>query len=83
MCGVVGWRRKLEKREKAAQNQYLAADETLEKRTDAKLLEKTSWYKENNKRKLENKESKYQYNPPSKKRKRGQQQGNKLNDMVN
>ena len=77
-----GGRRKLERREKAGQNQYLAAEETLEKRTDDKLLEKTSWYKENNKRKLENKESKYQYNPPSKRRKRGQQQGNKLKDMV-
>ena len=47
VCGVVGWRRKLERREKAGQNQYLAAEETLEKRTDDKLLEKTSWYKEN------------------------------------
>ena len=80
VCGVVGWRRKLERREKAGQNQYLAAEETLEKRRDDNPLEKTSWYKGNNKRKLENKESKYQYNPPSKKRKRGQQQGNMKKD---
>ena len=58
VCGVIGWRRKLERREKAGQNQYLAAEETLEKRTEDKLLDKTSWYKENNTRKLENKESK-------------------------
>ena len=43
--------------------------ETLEKRTEDKLLEKTNWYKENKKRKLEDKESKYSYHPPSKKRK--------------
>ena len=42
MCGVVGWRRKLERREKAGQNQYLEAKETLEKRTEDKLLEKTT-----------------------------------------
>jgi hypothetical protein len=71
VCGVVGWRRKLERREKAGQKQYLEASETLEKRTEDKLLEKTSWYKVDNKRKVENQESKFQYNPPSKKRKLG------------
>ena len=49
---------------KAGQNQYLEAKETLEKRTEDKLLEKTTWYKGNQKRKLENKNRKYQYNPP-------------------
>ena len=44
VCGVVGWRRKLERREKNGQGQYLLAEETLEKRTSDKLLEKTSWY---------------------------------------
>ena len=71
VCGVVGWRRKQERREKAGQNQYLEAMETLDKRTSDKLLEKTSWYKDNNKRKAENEESKYQYNPPTKKRRQG------------
>ena len=42
VCGVVGWRRKLERREKAGQNQYLEAKETVEKRTEDKLLEKTT-----------------------------------------
>ena len=32
-------------------------------------LEKTSWYKENTKRKIEDRESKYKYQPPTKKRK--------------
>jgi hypothetical protein len=36
-------RMKLERREKAGQKQYLEASETLEKRTEDKLLEKTSW----------------------------------------
>ena len=45
VCGVVGWRRKLERREKNGQGQYLLAEETLEKRTNDKLMEKTSWYK--------------------------------------
>ena len=43
VCGEVGWRRKLERREKAGQNQYLEAKETLENRSDNKLLEKTNW----------------------------------------
>ena len=59
VCGVVGWRMKLERREKAGQKQYLEASETLEKRTEDKLLEKTSWYKVDNKRKVENQESKF------------------------
>ena len=59
ICGVLGWRRKLERREKAGQKQYLEASETLEKRTEDKLLEKTSWYKVDNKRKVENQESKF------------------------
>ena len=50
VCGVVGWRRKQERREKAGQNQYLEAMETLDKRTSEKMLEKTSWYKDNKKR---------------------------------
>jgi hypothetical protein len=37
VCGVVGWRRKLERRELAGQKQYLEAKDTLEKRTDDKL----------------------------------------------
>jgi hypothetical protein len=73
VCGVVGWRRKLEIREKAGQNQDLEASETLEKRTDTQFLEKTNWYKENKKRKLEDQKSKFKYTHPAKKRKRGQQ----------
>ena len=42
VCGVVGWRRK---RQKRGQNQYLEARETLEQRTNDKLLEKTNWYR--------------------------------------
>jgi hypothetical protein len=69
MCGVVGWRM-----EKAGQNQYLEAKETPEKRTEDKLLEKTTWYKGNQKRKLENMNSKNQYNPPAKKKRKSQQE---------
>ena len=70
MSGLVGWRRKLERREKRGQNQFMEAGETLEKRTKDQLLEKTSWYKPNEKRKAENSESRFQYNPPNKKRRR-------------
>ena len=42
MCGVVGWRRKLERRENAGQKEYLEAKDTLEQRTEDKLLEKTT-----------------------------------------
>ena len=54
----------LARREKSGQDQYLEAKETLEKRTNDKLLENTSWYKENSKRKIEKQVSRYQYNPP-------------------
>ena len=75
VCGVVGWRRKLERREKQGQRQYLEAMETLEKRTNDQLLEKTNWYKGDKKRKRENMESKFKYNPPpTKRRKRVHQQ---------
>ena len=60
MCGVVGWRRKLERREKEGQKQYMEAKDTLAKRTEDKLLEKTTWYKGDKKRKLDNKTSKYE-----------------------
>ena len=52
----------------------MEAKDTLEKRTEDKLLVKTTWYKGNQKRKLETKNSKFQYNPPAKKRRKGQQQ---------
>ena len=38
---VVGWRRTLERREKEGKKKFLSASETLEKRTDNKLSEKT------------------------------------------
>jgi hypothetical protein len=44
-------------------------------RTDAKLLEKTTWFEGNAKRKLENKQSKFQYQPPSKKRRKEKKRG--------
>ena len=72
VCGVVGWRRKLERREKQGQKQYLEAQETLEQRTEDKLLEKTSWYKGDKKRKRENEESQFKYKaPPTGKRRKG------------
>jgi hypothetical protein len=69
VSGVVGWRRKLERRLKAGQKEYLEARETLDKRIDAHLLEKTNWYKGGKKRKVENKNRQFQYNPPSKRMK--------------
>jgi hypothetical protein len=70
VCGVVGWRRKQERRRKQGKNQYLEAWETLEQRTRDKLLEKTTWYKTNQKRKAENDDSEFQYTPVKKKRKK-------------
>ena len=66
VCGIVGWRRKLERRENEGKGQYLAAKDTLARRTEAKLLEKTTWFKGNEKRKQENRDSKFQYQPPAK-----------------
>ena len=76
VCGVVGWRRKQERRRKQGKNQYLEAWETLEQRTRDKLLEKTTWYKTNQKRKAENDDSEFQYTPLLKKRKRKQGNSN-------
>ena len=42
----MGWRRQLERREKTEQGQYLEAKDTLESRTEAKLLEKKLGLKE-------------------------------------
>jgi hypothetical protein len=75
ISGVIGWRRKLERREEAGQKQYLEAKETLEARTDAKLLEKVSWFKGNSKRKLANQKSKFQYQPPAKKMRKEKKEG--------
>ena len=70
VCGVVGWRRKLERREKKGQAQFREAKDTLEERSRAKLLEKTSWYKGDKKRKADDEASKYKYTPPTKRRKK-------------
>ena len=61
VCGIVGWRRKLERREKRGQDQFLEAGDTMEDRARSKLMEKTSWYKPDKKRKAEDEESKFQY----------------------
>ena len=74
-CGIVGWRRGLERRQRRGQDQYLEAGDTLEERARKKLLEKTSWYNPDLKRKAEDAASKFKYNPPGKKRKH--QGGNK------
>ena len=67
-CGMVGWLRKLERRKKRGEGQYLSARMTLADRDEKKLLEKTSWYKEDGKRKRENEESQYQYQQTKKTR---------------
>ena len=75
ICGVLGWRRKLERKEKEGVKQYQEAKDTLAVRTDAKLLEKTTWYKGNAKRKMENKNSKHQYQPAAKRRRKDKKKG--------
>jgi hypothetical protein len=62
-CGIVGWRRHLERREKRGQGQYLGAEETLEARERKKLLEKTNWYKPDTRRKEEDEASQFKYKP--------------------
>ena len=69
-CGVVGWRRHLERRQKRGQGQYLEAGDTLEDRERKKLLEKTNWYKPDKRRKEDEAASKFQYKQVGKKRKR-------------
>ena len=77
VCGIVGWRRKLERRQKKGQAQYLEAKETLEKMAKEKLMEKTRWYKVDKKRKLENEQSRFKLDPPAKRRRKGKQEETK------
>lgn len=72
---MLGWRRKLERKEKEGVKQYQEAKDTLADRTEDKLLEKTIWYKGNAKRKMENKNSKHQYQPPAKRRRMDKKKG--------
>ena len=72
----------MERREKDGDKQYQEAKDTLANRDDAKLLEKTTWYRGNLKRKKENQESTFQYRPATKRRKKdakikGEKGGNK------
>ena len=60
----------MERKEKNGGKQYKEAKDTLEARTAAKLTEKVTWYKGNMKRKKENTESKFQYQPATKRRKK-------------
>ena len=53
---------------------YCRAKDNLASRTEAKLLEKSSWFRGNSKRKQENLESKFQYQPPAKRMRKRKQQ---------
>ena len=73
-----GWSKEDGKEEKGGGKQYQEAKDTLATRTDAKLLEKVTWYKGNMKRKQENRDSKFQYQPAKKRRrKKAKSQGGK------
>ena len=54
----------------------------MEQRTNDKLLEKINWFKTNQKRKAEDNESKFKYNPPVKRRKKGSQQNKVMKNQV-
>ena len=49
----------MERRQRRGQHQYLEAADTLEERERKKLLEKTNWYKPDEKRKAEDAASKF------------------------
>ena len=48
--GVIGWKRKIQRREREMQGFYRHGRATLKSRNKKKLLEKTSWYKQKRKR---------------------------------
>ena len=45
VAGVLGWRRKIQRRKKEGSNFYRTANSTLAKRCKKKLTEKSTWYK--------------------------------------
>ena len=49
-CGVVGYRRKVMRRDREGRGFYRHARSTLRQRNKKKLLEKTTWYREKRKR---------------------------------
>jgi hypothetical protein len=49
-CGVVGYRRKVMRRDREGRGFYRHASSTLSQRNKKKLLEKTTWYREKRKR---------------------------------
>ena len=49
-CGVVGWKRKVERREREGRGFYRHAKATLKHRNKKKLREKSTWFKEKRKR---------------------------------
>ena len=48
-CGVVGWRRKIQRREREGRGYYRHAKSTLAGRNKKKLLEKVTWFREKRK----------------------------------
>jgi hypothetical protein len=52
-CGVVGWRRKVERRERKGRGFYRLAKSTLAQRNSKKLTERVTWFRKKRKRKDE------------------------------
>ena len=68
--GVVGWKRKIMRREREKQGFYRHGKSTLKARNKKKLLEKTTWYREKRKRDDEGEEEEMQL--PTRKMSRGE-----------
>jgi hypothetical protein len=73
-CGVVGWRRKVQRREREGRGFYRHARNTLKQRNKKKLLEKTTWFREKRKRDEDDDEETDEMQMPMKKRKSGEMQ---------
>ena len=66
MSGVVGWRRKVQRREREGRGYYRHARSTLSSRDKKKLLDKVTWFR--GKRKRDEDEDEEESSLPARKR---------------
>ena len=74
-CGVVGWKRKVQRREREGRGFYRHAKSTLRQRNKKKLLAKTTWFRDKRKREEDAEEDEIQL--PARKRRSNEMQKTK------
>ena len=74
-CGVIGWKRKVQRREREGKGFYRLGRSTLKQRNKKKLLAKTTWFREKRKRDADDDEDELEeIKLPARKRRAGEKQ---------